>query len=499
MIISLIFGLTRYCDRYNESFNVDDRHPLVRTLSIPSPLLDNHKLEILVHTTSSTSGPTNTGAARFLVPGLETANSASGRLSMITYPVHKSLIYEQGLNFLGTFATIERNAEDYSEGQMLRGVVDWSWSSLQYQNRIEQHLLPINLALAEAAIERFRSSLDKSMEYEHLWFDAGMPALSAWLLGGTETQSASMKPATGNLIRSIYHVAYQEIANQEAASTEKELAARVPDTTKNVINQGISFWAENSHKELRDRLDSAFYSKSWRKTKWWKLLWRVDDVSYIASDILQRAWLVQAEKEMIWITGRIHQSGLLGPPKLRPIQPVDPEDEEQKLGGKPPAPTAADLVPRSSTFSDPSPAQQPWPQDISRARSTLSSLTIPPLQALSQALLIQTLSTNILTSSLSVLLYISISTTSIYESGAIAAVGLVYSLRRLQKRWETARNEWEVQLREEGRRVLRRTEDLAREAVKGVEPQVDEIGKRERDDARQTLNRVREAMESLKG
>lgn len=383
---------------------------------------------------------------------------------------------------------------------MLKGVIDWSWSTSQ-RDKDDQPVSPINLGLAETAVEAFRKSLDKSMEYEHLWFDAGMPSVSAWLSEGTEGHQGTLKPAVGRLVETICDNANQGISREEAAKIQQEKAATVPIATKKIISQGLSIWAENSHTELRDRLNSAFYSKSWRKTKWWKLLWRVDDVGYVAADILQRAWLVEAEKEMIWNVGRIHQSGLLGPPKLRPTRVPDPEDAEQTLGGSPPAPSTADLIPQTSNvdFSEPPPVKYPWPQDIARARSNLSSLTVPSLQALGQALLLQTISTNVLASSLSALLYISVSTTSPYESGAIAATGLVYSLRRLQKRWETAREEWEAQLREEGRRVLRRVEELAREAVEGEKAEVDEVGIRERAVAIEAVGNVREALGELHG
>lgn len=433
------------------------------------------------------------------MPSLEIANSASGKPATVTYPVHKILMYEEGLKSLGTFATIESHAEKRQEGRMFKGVIDWSWSTSQQRNIADEPVSPINLALAETAIETFRRSLDKSIEYEHMWFDAGVPALSSWLSEGTAASPNMIKTSVKKLIQTICDKARQEILREEVHKLQQQNAATVPIATKNIINQGIAIWAENAHTELRDRLSAAFGSRSWRKTKWWKLFWRVDDVAYVASEILQRAWLVDAEKEMIWISGRIHQSGLLGPPKLRPTPPHDPEEEEQKLGSKPPAPSAADLIPQASNFDEPPPVEHPWPQEMVRARSTLSSLTVPPLQALSQALVLQTISTNILTSSLAALLYVSISTTSPYESGAIAATGLAYSLRRLQKKWETARSEWETDVREEGKRVLRLTEVLAREAVEGVRPEIDEIGIQQRAVARKAVDKVRGALDELKG
>ena len=471
----------------------------MRTLSVPSPLLHAHKLEILVHTVSVSTKPSNDGAASFLVPSLDIVNSFSGRPATVTYPVHKALVYEEGLRSLASFATMDIHADQRQNGQMFKGAIDWSWSISQQGLMKDQPVSPLNLALAEAAIDIFRKSLDKSMEYEHMWYDAGMPSITNWLIEGTDTQPSGLKPALRRLIQVICETAAEAIEREEASRLAKEKAETVPLRTMTIIDQGITIWAENAHTELRDRLNGAFLSKSWRKTKWWKLFWRVDDIDYIASDILQRAWLVDAEKEMIWISGRIHQSGLLGPPRLRPTPVLDPDEEKQEFG-RTPEPYIEDMIPKKlpSDFIEPPPLLHPWPQDIFNARSFLSRLTIPPLQALSQTLLLQTISTNVLTSSLSALLYVSISATSMYEAGAIAALGLVYSLRRLQKRWETARAEWQMQLREDGRRVLRSVEESARETVrKGGSPEVDETGIEERRTAMEAVERVKRDLEAL--
>ena len=484
--------------RYGEQTDIDDRHSLVKTLFIPSPLLHAHKLEILVHTISAVTKPINDGTASFLVPSLDIVNSSNGRPATVTYPVHKALIYEEGLKNLASFAMIDLHANRRQNGHMFRGVVDWSWN-ISHGLTKDQPVSPINLAMAEAAIDVFRLSLDKSMEYEHMWFDAGMPGITSWLSEGTEIQQGALKPAIRRLIQTVCENSADAIEREETFELAKEKAETIPQATKRIIDQGISIWAENAHTELRDRLNVAFHSESWRKTKWWKLFWRIDDIGYIASDILQRAWLVGAEKEMIWISGRIHQSGLLGPPKLRPTPIPDPDEEEQKLG-RTPEPYVEDIVPKNlpSDFTEPLPVFHPWPQNIFLARSALSRLTVPPIQSVAQNLLIQTIATNVLTSSLSTLLYVSISATSPYEAGAIAAVGLVYSLRRLQKRWEMVRTEWQMQLREDGRRILRRVEEDARVAVReGGRPEVPEIGMEERRTAREAVAKVRRALNAL--
>ena len=471
----------------------------MRTLSIPSPLLHAHKLEILVHTISAVTEPVNDGAASFLVPSLDIVNSLSGRPGTVTYPVHKALMYEEGLKNLASFAIVDLHADRRQNGQMFKGVVDWSWSIAQQGLTKDQPVSPINLAMAEAAIDVFRQSLNKSMEYEHMWFDAGMPGISSWLSEGTNTQQGAVKPAVRRLIQTVCESSADAIEQEEILGLAKEKAETISEPTKEIIHQGISIWAENAHTELRDRLNAAFHSESWRKTKWWKLFWRIDDVGYIASDILQRAWLVDAEKEMIWICGRIHQSGLLGPPKLRPTPMPDP-DEEEPVFGRAPDIYVEDIVPKGMPldFTEPLPVFHPWPQDIFHARSVLSRLTIPPLQAIAQNLLFQTIATNVLTSSLSALLYVSISATSPYEAGAIAALGLVYSLRRLQKRWEAVRTEWQMQLREDGRRVLKRVEEEAREDVwEGGKPEVNETGVEARRIAREAVAKVRRDLDAL--
>ena len=484
--------------RYDTSPGLDERHPLIRTISIPSPILQNHNLEILAHAANPTIESTQEGVAELLVPGLDTANSANGRSSTITYPVHKALLYAEGFDDLGAFATIQRRADRYRGDQMFKAAIDWSWSVAQQQNRGTRLVSPINLPLAETAVETFRGSVDKSLDYEHLWFDAGMPALSEWLIEGTEGQAGALKQVIKRLIESLGTTATQAVDRDAAAKLQEEKSATVPSKTRSIISQGISIWAENAHTELRDRLNSAFNGRDWKKSRWWKLFWRVDTVGYSAMDILKRAWLVEAEKEMIWLCGRIHESGLIGPPKARPKPAIDPENEEQQIGGRPPAPSIQDLVSKSNDFNEPLPVEHPWPQGIARARSTLASLTVPPLQALSQALLLQTLTTNVLASSLSALVFFSISTTSPYESGVIAASGLVYSLRRLQKRWETARDEWEAEVREEGRRVLQNMEALMREAVDEYKPEVNAVAAEERAIAKKAIRNVQAALEAHK-
>ena len=119
-------------------------------------------------------------------------------------------------------------------------------------------------------------------------------------------------------------------------------------------------------------------------------------------------------------------------------------------------------------MKDDSPAKikpQPWPLEIPTTRAFLVADTIPALQALAQKLVLQTLTISTLSTAFAGLVYVSTLSTSLYEAGAIAALGVVWSLRRMQGKWETARKFWEGEVREEGRKAVRGVESVVMNAL----------------------------------
>ena len=95
---------------------------------------------------------------------------------------------------------------------------------------------------------------------------------------------------------------------------------------------------------------------------------------------------------------------------------------------------------------------QPWPTLLSESRTRILA-SIPALQATAQNLLIRALSTTLLSSAVAGLAYVSVSTTSLFEAGAVSSLGLVWSARQLQRRWERTRTDWVSGVEEEGRRA----------------------------------------------
>ena len=495
-------GLLLISCRYGEETGYNDQHPLLRTLSIPASPLHAHNLEILATNLSPNAAEAEPyDPATLLVPTLETPTSGNGRYSTITYPVHKAIIHGEELAGILGYARMSTGiAENTTLYGMIRGIIDVSWQPPAQENETDDGMTIVNSKKAEKAVTVFRQSLDNSVDYEHRWFESGVAAVSKWLLQGTRAEDSRIKPALRSLIELLLQRAEKAILEEETQRLAQTISAAIPDTTRQTLDDAVKGWAEKAHVELRDQLDAAFHRKSWRRIGWWKLFWRVDDVGTIASDILQRNWLVGAEKEIIWVAGRVEQAGFFGPTPRAPIGiPTEATTSEEKhvLGGFPPPPRLSDVVGKPVIDDEILPVDpyRPWPQQISLARYQLAISTISSLQALAQRLVLQTMSTTALTSALSALMYVSISTTSVYEAGAIASFGFVYSMRRLQKKWEAARGFWEGEVREEGRKALRGTEEVVRGAVKeGGRGEVELVGVGERREGREAVERVREVL-----
>ncbi|KAL8824868.1 MAG: hypothetical protein Q9170_008016, partial [Blastenia crenularia] len=413
-------GVTRAAGRHGEELELNQKHPLVRTLSLPSRVLQSHNLEVLIQSASTQSEEDGIGAQGYLVPGLETPSSATGRFSTVTYPVHKALVLTHNLDGIKPLLSSASSSGSGVRKNMVTVVVNTPWSSLSANGHPMHPVNPINLARAEQAIETFRQSIDNSFNYEHAWFESGMPAISAWLIEGTEALPAILKPTIRRLVETLATNVEQAIDREESEQSQNQASTVVPSSTRDLMNTYISNWAEAAHTELRDQLDIAFISRNWRKLAWWKLAWRVDDVTYITSDILRQSWLVEADRGIIYLYGRIEQAGLL------PLLPDDPSASTTSLNSNPyqntPNTTTSDplpedtiplseLIPASAFPTSPSPTTHPLSltntsiPDIAKTREYLLATTIPPLQSLAQRLLLHALSTTVFTSGASALIY----------------------------------------------------------------------------------------------
>ncbi|CAG8013200.1 unnamed protein product [Penicillium salamii] len=435
---------------------------LLPTISVPSPLLKEGNLELLVSTLGSEDGQNAAtfNADTFLVPTVTIQTSHSGRHNAVRYPVHRTIVCGSGVDGLLSYSTMIGRSNLKNEVSSIRGAIELAVAD---QKSTSERISLVDTDRANSALNKFRESVDHARDYERGWNGSGVQPLIDWLADSSNTSSGStMNPTLLPLVESIIDSADASVLARDAKALHDQTAGIAPEEIRSKLDRGITTWAERAHSELRSSLEEGLASPRWRGLAWWKLFWRVDDVSMITSEILDKRFLRRAEQEVIWASGKYQQAGLLDE-----RSPSSPED----------------LVPAS------------WPTQISDLRTKLLTTTVPSLQSLAQSLVLFSVSTTTLTSALSALTYVGIPSAGVYESCTLAAVGLIYSIRRQQKRWDAARTFWEEEVREEGRTSLLETEASLREIVRTGGQAVEDLSDPR---PRENVARARKALEELK-
>ncbi|OJD33373.1 serine threonine protein phosphatase 2b catalytic subunit protein [Diplodia corticola] len=513
--------------RYGDDSDVHPNNPLLHTISAPSRILQKHNVEILISSLNANfSGPVSPSSAEkprdaILVPTLQTPTSATGRLTMVTYPVHRAIVFGEGVRSCVNYGRFTAGqSEQELPPETVKVAMGIPAPSTELKQDASDRYVAIDVNIGAKALDKFRESITHSVFYERGWHRSGLPVLTAWLAHGSSSNvPAGLKPAIRDLVDSILADADEAITVEDTQRLQELLDSSISESTRTAILSSLANWAEYAHTELRDQLDIAFSCKSWRKLAWWKLFWRVDDVGMILSELLERRWLVSAEKDIIWVAGRIEQAGFFAndpdaahlPERATLVQPPPPSSSRQpgRIGAVPDAPhpralQKLDAARRAAAASDNAalallpPPPKPWPQQIPLARTHLAAATVPPLEALAQRLVVQTLSTVSATSALSALLVYAFPGTGLFEAGAVAALGAAWGLKRMQSVWEGARGRWEADVREDGRQVLKETEENVREvvSVRG-RPESDAVGAEERRRAREAVGRAKRALDGL--
>lgn len=477
--------------KYGEEEDVYPPTPLYRVLAVPSRVLRLHNLEILVTTLHgrvaqhASTASTESAANAILVPKLQ-ATSARG--TPVPYPVHKTLLLADCLDDAVAFGGFSAGSAEQLSNDTVKLAIHIPAPAGTIMHGAHEGSTAVNLQVGTTALAMFRESTQNAIAYERGWFRSGLPVLSHWLIQGLQP-SDTINPAMRALIASIADDVEAKLTQEDRALRQRQASTPTQSAIASSILSHLSSWAETSHTELRDHLDAAFGSSNWHKLAWYKLLWRVDDVTMLSTEILERRWLVSAEKSSIFLAGRMDQAGF--PDDVRHVAT---KATSQDLASTQDSP--------NSDLSMSTEVRRPekWVDHIATARAELIHDAVPRLQALAQRLLLQTLSTTAMSSVLTAVLYLGVESFSLFEASAAAAVGLVFSLRRIQRLWEGAREHWEATVREEGRRVLKETEDVVRLIVQKTDSRGknhcdDRDAKLEREKAREAIRRVREALD----
>lgn len=425
------------------------RGGLLREMNVSSPGLNGSNLEILLTETNpladSTGGAFQNFEETALVPTVDIPTSNTGRYTPVTTPVHRALLVADGILGAASLANLPLLSAT--------GAINAAVNTPGYQPG-DPSALPfatIDVTAASQGLDALRQSTDRGFEYEKQWFKSNMPSITTWLKSGVATEGEGVtKNAVRESIASILLNTHAAIQQEEARRLSSALSAQTSAAVP-TLNAALAEWAEKSHAELQGQLDKAFTGRRWRKLNWWKLFWRVDDVGVLSSDMLSQRFLPGAERNVIFLAGKIEGSGVFG------------EDARNKTPYPPP--TLATNPKPAEAAADPPQELPPvkgnlpgtkWPAHITFTRNYLQTETVPALQALAQSLVLKSAGLSTLTTSLGALMYLS--TFGASESGAVAALGIMWSLRRLQKKWESAREYWESEVREEGRKAVRAVE-----------------------------------------
>lgn len=515
-------------DRYGAEDDIPPMNPLVNEFNIPSRVLEKNNLEILITTLNTPSGPNITAdpsglAEAILVPPLQTPVASSGRTGFVRYPVHKAIVVGEGIQGCMDFGRLSSALEATTLGVTgaEQGLIQVALSVPRDSPRTQTNdaglISPVDIDQAGLALDLFRQDVANGAIFNSKWQASNIQSIIKFLasdpMDPVTGDSVGLRPTLQSHIRSTLDSAADAIALSEQVANSAVISNSISDQKRQEISQAISAWAQHAHTDLQVSLANALDSRSWRRTTWSRLLWRVDDVGVAAEEVLRSHWLLDAESTLAFLAGRIEQAGFFrskgGVANFNPDyamhasdRAIDPKTGEtiskeraflapaqassaptttktskgffgRFFTDKVPKPSTADLHNTHALTAKVAETggidifhSRPWPLAIHFTRQKLLHTLVPSLQARAQALLAQSLTTIGATSALGVWLYIATSGTMLAESGAIAALGLVWTLRRLQKKWEGERETWEAEVREHGRVVLSEVEDVLRTVVR---------------------------------
>jgi hypothetical protein len=451
---------------------------VIPELRVEAPLFKGAELEMLVAEAGPLAGLEGAVDDALLVPTVGVAATTAGHVAPVATPVHMALLVGDGV--LGAAEVLSLPVVE--GGDVISKAVNFT--KVGRGDLADCPLVAVNVDAASEGLELFRADVGNAMKYEALWTEANIGRISEWLRkSAVPSDNGAMKAPVRNLITSLLRNARAAVQDEEARDLAAELHTKVTPGTVAHLDQALAEWAQNAHQELQQELDVAFTTRPWSNLGWWKLVWRADDVGMVTSEMVALRFLPRAEKSMIYLAGRIQEAGVVEGQQGRPLY-TGPAFSLSS------ASTQRQDTVAPGTVSE-------WPTHIPFTRNYLQEQTVPALQALAQKLVVQSASLAGLSTALGGLSYLSALGT--YESGAIVALGIALSFRRLQQKWDAGREYWEGEVREEGRKSIRAAEasiaEVLDKAGKTPDPQADQSAQLEElSKAEEIIKRAEEAL-----
>ncbi|KAL7266149.1 hypothetical protein RUND412_011316, partial [Rhizina undulata] len=208
----------------------------IRILEVPAGALKRCCVEILV-------APLSAGAKDLIM--LQATKISGARI--IQYPVHKILVYAgEGAKGLQTLLEVICKALSFP------GIP----TELNTGN-----VKIIDLPLAEDTLKKYKASTADAPVYEKECLRA------EWNYSDNGSLPEPRSPmALLNEEKSIKAI---------LPTPPSELTTAAADDLE-TLSEAVADWSLAAHTELRDTLDAAFKSNTWRKLAWWKLLWAIE-------------------------------------------------------------------------------------------------------------------------------------------------------------------------------------------------------------------------------
>jgi chemotaxis protein histidine kinase CheA len=492
-------------------------------LLIPAHLLQSQDIEILISSVNASDPGTSVtqGAPSdaLLSPTVGTPASADGRQSLISQPVHRTIIVAHGIDELVSAAEILARTKFDSKTE--RKLVDIVADLNGRTGSSDSSIMTVDATRAEEGLQAVREALANAPDFEDAWKESGMSTVSKWLASTSAKSSVGLSPLLHDVIASLLEAAAANIASQ-AEETEATARSKVmTNESRSSLENAINAFSQQGHAELQSGLAAAWSSRNWRKLAFWKLPWRVDDVPLIVTDLITTAWLPRAERAVSELCGRMKQAGIshlsyplptpFAEPQMSAV-PVEANAGEATLAtinqpiifasAASTESVSTPLIPPSRIVSKTGPVAKATPSlgsTISFSRQAFITTAITTLTSSAQQIVLKALTISGLSAAMSALSFLSVTSGSLYESATIVALGTAYAVRSMQREWEAQCRDLEDGLMEEGKSVLKQTEEHLRRLVKDASRVVeDEVELRARREAIEALEKAEMAFSKLR-
>ncbi|KAF1814032.1 hypothetical protein P152DRAFT_501863 [Eremomyces bilateralis CBS 781.70] len=515
--------------RYGEPSDIVPPRSAIPTTLSSSRVLRDQRLEILVSNLDILRPSTSdTPTDAILVPAVETRTSTTGLTSLITYPVHRAIVVLENLDDVLNYAryVLAQDSRDLPP-EMVKIVVNMKERGIDPGPAgNSSSITMVNPEIALSGLKSIRESVANAPEATQLLNASNLTSLSDWLTN--DSSSTSLDPTIHTLITSLLSDTLHTI-NTTPSTLSPTSSPPIDSTTLNTLHQALSTWSAQAHAHHQSALPHLTTLPLSRLSSPLLLLLplRIDDVRWILEDAVSRHYLVQPEKELIYLTAQLTRLGLMPEVPILSEAELNAQarrmawsDSEAGAQGKsteviPDTPSETprtSLLPPSTNLTAatsfatleslplpqlPTTTHSPHhltnPLNLPPLSRTHLLHAIPSLHRRAQSLLTTFLTTTFLTTSLGALSYVSFASVRATDAVVIAGLGAVVAARRFVRGWEGWVGGWERSVKEEGRRYVGMIEGVVRERLEKGGREME--GKGEGEDGE--VRRAREAVEGV--